>query len=447
MHSIIIIATMVGDRRDRSDNLAVSDEDRMRMRTRHAVSLPLCAISLGWSASVVAQQSSPPALQPRSMQDLSMAEAGQLWESQGVQVGEYLDDTSIYTLEGKSMRLAPLWKDRPVLLVSASLTCPVARRQCPMLQTIIDAHNPEVRVILLYTIDAHPQGDPSPYTPDREWITPQNHKDAILHPQPKTLDDRLALAKDMDARLKQIAPMYVDAMDNAAWKAMGGAPNLGLLIDTDGKVFAKQGWLNAKAMAGQVDALLAQRNEAARLAYDMGQAARPRMEAFIDAAKSDDRSKMESFFAADARIWFDQKTGPGSSVAVSPWRAWDDELHAQHVVESAAMDANTVRITSTETNDFARLIDFPGWRATSTYWFNGKGEITAQLYEPMDTTPSFRESFKPALEWTRANRPGELHAIYPNNDFAPSADTAKRWRAVLIEWRQATGKPAIEAPQ
>lgn len=186
---------------------------------------------------------------PRSMQDMSMAEAGQLWESQGVQPGSYIDDATIYTLDGKPAKLAPLWKDHPVLLVTASLTCPVARRQCPLLQSIVDAHASDVNIVLLYTIDAHPKGDFSPYTPDREWVTSQNQKDAILHAQPKTLDERLALAKDLDVRLKQIAPLYVDGMDNAAWKSMGGAPNLGLLIDTDGKVFAKQGWLNPKVMA------------------------------------------------------------------------------------------------------------------------------------------------------------------------------------------------------
>ena len=53
--------------------------------------------------------------------------------------------------------------------------------------------------------------------------------------------------------------MLVDAMDNQAWQMLGGGPNLALLIDTNGIVVAKQGWLDAEAMRESIAALLKQR--------------------------------------------------------------------------------------------------------------------------------------------------------------------------------------------
>ena len=75
------------------------------------------------------------------------------------------------------------------------------------------------------------------------------------------------------------------------------------------------------------------------------------------------------------------------------------------------------------------------------------GMVTAVLYQPMPITPSMNECFKPALEWVRHTHAEDLKAIYPKDQFAPSAETARRWRELLIEWRKTTGKPAIDLSQ
>ena len=373
----------------------------------------------------------------------NMADAAKKWETQGVQVGEHVDDLSIYSLEGKGTRLSKLWKNRPVLLVTASLTCPIARGSCPHLQSIIDANDPEVRVVLLYTIEADPQTDASPYSPGREWITPENERSNILHRQPKTLEDRLLLANAMNDRLKSLAPMFVDGMDNAVWKSLGGGPNMALLIDTSGRVVAKQGWLDVGEMAKSVDALLHHRTAAASGAYFAGKHARPRMEAFIEALQSEDVSRADAYYAKGARMWIDQKSGEGSPAGLDARREWDQALNAKRLIESATIEANAVIVVATKVNDFDRMIDFAGERARTTYWFNDAGEIAEVVREPMRVTPSFQASFKPALEWAKSNRAEELRAIYPNNDFAQTADAAKRWRALLTEWRTATGRASI----
>jgi hypothetical protein len=398
----------------------------------------LCALAAGPQApSNDAKRASTP-------DERSMEAAGRRWEQQGVQVGQTLDDLAVFTLDGKGAKLASMWKDRPALIVTASLTCPVARERCPKLQPIVEAFDPEVRVLMLYTIEAHPKGDHSPYSPGREWVTADNEQYGVLHSQPGTLDERLALAREMHKRVGESPPMVVDAMDNKAWRMLGGGPNLAVLVDTNGTVIAKQGWFNEQAMHAAIEALLKVRVQTAAAAYETGKQARPRMDAFIETLKSGNREEIDAFYAADARGWFGQKTGAGAPIAAGPWRAWDKELRARHAIESARIEGNAVIVVSHETNDFARLIDFAGWRATVTYWFNADGRITERLHEPIEVKPSMRECFAPALDWARQHKAEQLKAIYPDEQFAPSADSAKRWRDLLVEWRKATGKPAID---
>ena len=38
--------------------------------------------------------------------------------------------------------------------------------------------------------------------------------------------------------------VLIDDMDNQAWKTFGGGPDLALLVERNGKVVAKQGWLD-----------------------------------------------------------------------------------------------------------------------------------------------------------------------------------------------------------
>jgi hypothetical protein len=372
-----------------------------------------------------------------------MEAAGRKWEKQGVQVGQALDDLAVFNLEGKCVKLATMWKDRPALIVTASLTCPVARERCRRLPSIIEQFDPEVRVLMLYTIEAHPKGDDSPYSPGREWVTADNEKFGVLHAQPTTLDERLTLAREMHERIGKSVPMLVDAMDNQVWQALGGAPNLAVLIDTSGTVIAKQGWFDAEGMRRSIDALLKRHVTQAGSEYEIGKQARPRMEEFIAALESGDRAAIDEFYAPEARRWRGQKTGEGAPVTADPWRDWNAELHARCTVKSARIEANKVIVEASEINDFARLIDFTGWRAATTYWFNSDGRVTEELCEPVEVKPSMRECFARALDWARQHKAEELKAIYPDNDFAPSANSAKRWREVLVEWRKATGRPTI----
>ena len=399
------------------------------------------------SQAAPARDSHPPA---QTDEQRGMAEAGQRWAGQGVKVGAFLDDVSVYTLEGKGTQ-ARFALEGPADAAGHRFAHLPSRAapQCPSLRSIIEAHDPEVRTVLLYTIEAHPQVDESPYRPGREWVTPQNEKAGVLHRQPRKLEDRLPLARDMHEQLGEVAPMLVDGMDNSAWKSLGGGPNMAVLIDSDGKVIAKQGWLDSGAMAtGDRCAPEGSATIAALAEYETSKKARPQMEAFIEAVNKGETSTRRKSSSRRTRASGSIRR-PARAIRWASARGVNGIKRSQRAsrcVESAVIDVHS-RDHHRARNQRLLAPDrlSQAGAPNPTYWFDDRGpDNRASCTSRIDVTPSFRECFKPALDWMTATKPEELRAIYPGNDFAPSADTAQRWREALITWRAATGRAAIE---
>jgi hypothetical protein len=189
--------------------------------------------------------------QPRR---LSMEDARTMFASRGVQPGEPLPALPATTLEGAPTSVRALQGARPLVLVTASLTCSVARAQQADVDALREQFGERVAVVVLYTIEAHPKSDPCPYTGE-EWIPKVNERDGVLERQPTTLEERLRLAREYQRRFSRGATVVVDTMDNAAWKAVGEAPNLGLVVDAAGVVRSREGWFDAKAATAALEAL------------------------------------------------------------------------------------------------------------------------------------------------------------------------------------------------
>lgn len=167
-----------------------------------------------------------------------------MFQRQGVQPGEPLPSLSLVTLDGSPADLHALASGRPMVLVTASLTCNVARRRQADLDAIAGRFGEAVAVVVVYTIDAHPKDDPCPYTGE-EWVPASNEPDAVLIRQPQSMQERLAAARDYQQRFTADAVVLVDTMDNASWKALGSAPNVGLVVDQQWIVRSRQGWFDA----------------------------------------------------------------------------------------------------------------------------------------------------------------------------------------------------------
>ena len=143
------------------------------------------------------------------------------------------------------------------MIVTSSFTCPKSRSRWPQLAAIEKRYGDKLNVAVVYVIEAHPVGSVCPYK-GVEDVTPENRRDGILRQQPKTLEDRLDLALEFKRYLRIDAAIYVDPLDNRAWKAFGAAPNIAFLVDERGIVAARQGWFDGPALQKAIDAALEQ---------------------------------------------------------------------------------------------------------------------------------------------------------------------------------------------
>jgi hypothetical protein len=184
---------------------------------------------------------------------IGFEEARAMFASRGVQPGQPLPPLSLVDLDGQPADLPRLQQGKPLALVTASLTCNVARRQQKDVDQLRQQLGDRAMVVVIYTIDAHPKTDACPYT-GKEWVPRDNERDNVLVRQPTTLDERLSLARQYQQRFSSNAIILVDTMDNASWHALGEAPNLGLLVDRDGIVQLRQGWFDAKQMQAAIAA-------------------------------------------------------------------------------------------------------------------------------------------------------------------------------------------------
>ncbi len=160
----------------------------------------------------------------------------------GPKAGTAAPDFTLMTVEGKSVQASSLWKDKPTVIMTASHTCPVFRGKVTGFQAVAKEYAEQVNFLVVYTIEAHPKGDPSPYS-GKEWVTPKNEQDGILFRQPTEQSERTKRARECVEREKMTVPVVVDTLENTVWKAYGCAPNCAYVIGTDGKIADAQPWM------------------------------------------------------------------------------------------------------------------------------------------------------------------------------------------------------------
>ncbi len=172
----------------------------------------------------------------------------------GPKPGTAAPDFELKTVEGKSIRASTLWSNKPTVIMMGSHTCPIFRGKVNDFEGLVQEFSNKANFVVLYTIEAHPKGDPSPYK-DREWVVPANEKIGLRVAQPKTMEERTARALTCAGAMKLTVSVVVDRMDNGAWKAYGSAPNSGFLIGSDGKVIEQEPWFDPPAMRAALKAL------------------------------------------------------------------------------------------------------------------------------------------------------------------------------------------------
>ncbi len=167
------------------------------------------------------------------------------FDRDGLSIGDTAFDFTLYDAEGNPLTLSTiLQQKKPVLLLSASYTCPIFRFRVPTLNYVVKAFGSKINTYVIYTYEAHPIIDMQPYGdyPDMDY---ENQQDGIQYQQAKTYGERKSVAADMRKALTINTPIIFDGPCNEWSVTYGPAPNNAYLIDTNGIVALKHPWFNA----------------------------------------------------------------------------------------------------------------------------------------------------------------------------------------------------------
>jgi hypothetical protein len=119
---------------------------------------------------------------------------------------------------------------------------------------LADEHGSAARFVTIYIREAHPTD---------EWQTDSNEEEGVCYPQPRTLDERLAIARDFIEREEWSIPLLIDPIDNRVDALYAGWPERLYVIDERGVISYKgklgpfgfepdevDAWLEARATPG-----------------------------------------------------------------------------------------------------------------------------------------------------------------------------------------------------
>jgi hypothetical protein len=165
-------------------------------------------------------------------------------EVDGPQETDLVKDFTLYDTEGNMMHLQDEMADgKPVLLIGASYSCMVFRTKVDLINSIYALLSDSYHIYIVYTVEAHPYGDISPYY-GIEATGEENFAADILIPQSDTYGERKSYATEMKTELEILPPVLIDGLCNEWWQEYGSSPNNAFVIDTDGLVYDKQIWLD-----------------------------------------------------------------------------------------------------------------------------------------------------------------------------------------------------------
>ncbi len=162
--------------------------------------------------------------------------------------GDLAPDLDLRTPDGQSQALSSLWKERPLLIITGSTTCPVFRRHIKAIQSIERDYQGRIHLGIVHGPQAHPATDPSPYRGDA-WPLKFSRVELA-----RTWEERAAQGNEVAKRAQ--LRVWVDEMDTPFGCTYGTVPNGAFLIRTDGTIEAVHDWFDPPTMRGSLDALL-----------------------------------------------------------------------------------------------------------------------------------------------------------------------------------------------
>ncbi len=151
----------------------------------------------------------------------------------GPKLDEKAPDFTLKTNDGREeVTLSKLVGQKPIVLVFGNFTCGPFRNQVGNIEKLHRLYKDRANFVMVYVREAHPTDG---------WRMDGNDQAGIATAQPRTYEDRVAVAQTCGRLLNLGFPMLVDGIDDPVGSVYSGMPNRLYVIDRDGKIAYKSG--------------------------------------------------------------------------------------------------------------------------------------------------------------------------------------------------------------
>ncbi len=165
-------------------------------------------------------------LEKKLLEGFFKSELGSFFE--GPSLNDATPDFELKTQDGKEkIRLSEHIGDKPIVLIFGNYTCGPFRRFYRELDDICHSLKGRIHCFGIYVREAHPEDG---------WIMESNSRLGVRLPQPKTYEERMAVARTCATKLNYRMPLLVDSIDDTvgnqysampveftSWTARGGS--------------------------------------------------------------------------------------------------------------------------------------------------------------------------------------------------------------------------------
>lgn len=143
--------------------------------------------------------------------------------------GETLPEFDLPTTDGTRIVTEDFVGERPLFLVTGSITCPMTASAMPALKRLYAQCGDDVRFVMLNVREAHPGEN---------------------YPQPATMEEKMNHARVLKDLYQVPWTVAVDDLDGTLNTAMDAKPNSAYLMDKDGKIVFRSVW--ARDLRGNI---------------------------------------------------------------------------------------------------------------------------------------------------------------------------------------------------
>ena len=151
-------------------------------------------------------------------------------------------------------------------------------------------------------------------------------------------------------------------------------------------------------------------------------------------------AKKSKYIANSYRAYFQIKDGDyeNKELSLKNFVNWDCPMRPDIKISNCYNEDSIWFVTFNETNDFAKLIGYPGWKAKMQIIFNPKDLIEETIYISDSTNLPYKPFLLPAIEWLKEKMPDELNKVYQDNKLVKTKEAAKRWKKLLKLWKKSS---------